>query len=169
MRQLYIKQKVFSIGEKFTVTDAAGNPRFTVEGSFMSIPKRFHITDAQTGFEAATVEKKVLSWLPHFDVLVGGSTVASIDKEFTFFKPKYRIDAQGLEVEGDWWDMNFQVRRGGIVVAEVAQRWLSWGDTYEVTVHDDSMETLIVAIVVAIDKVKADESSASSASSATMQ
>lgn len=168
MQQLYIKQKVFSIGEKFTVSDAAGNPRFTVEGSFMSIPKRFRIIDAQTGFEAATIEKKVFSVMPHFDVLVGGSPVASIDKEFTFFKPKYCIDAQGLEVEGDWWDMNFQVCRGGAVVAEVAKRWLSWGDTYEVTIYDDSLETLVVAIVVAIDKVKADESSASSAATQTM-
>lgn len=136
----------------------------------MAIPKTFRIIDAGFGGEVALIEKKVFSFLPHFDVMVGGRTVASIDKEFTFFKPKYRLDMQGLSVEGDWWDMNFQVRRGGTVVAEVAQRWLSWGDTYEVNVADDSLEVLVVAIVVAIDKVKADEdnSSSGSASAATL-
>lgn len=167
MRQLYIKQKVFSIGEKFTVSDAAGNPRFTVEGSFMSIPKKFRILDAGTGLEVAIIEKKVLSLTPRFDVLMGGAPVASIDKEISLFKPKYRIDAQGLDIEGDWWNMNFTVRRGGAVVAQVAQRWLSWGDTYEVTVHEDTLETLIVALVVAIDKVKADATNASSSAAAT--
>lgn len=169
MRRLYIKQKVFSIGERFTVTDEAGNAIYFIEGSFMRLPKTFRIIDAQFGNEVALVTKKTLSWLPHFDVSVNGATVATIDKEFTLLKPKYRLDAQGLSVEGDWWDMNFRVYRAGAggvragVVAEVAQRWLSWGDAYEVTVHEDAFETLAVAVVVAIDAVKEDQNDSSSA------
>ncbi len=30
--KLYIKEKVFSWGDKFTVMDAAGEPRYSVEG-----------------------------------------------------------------------------------------------------------------------------------------
>lgn len=168
MKRLYIKQKVFSLAERFTVSDANGSPRYYVEGSFLRIPKTFRIVDADYGAEVAVIEKKVLSLLPHFDVLVNGAPVASIDKEFSFFKPKYRLDAQGLTVEGDWWDMNFEVRRGGQVVAQVAQRWLSWGDSYEVTVLDDALEALVVAIVVAIDKVKADENDASDVATAAL-
>ena len=33
MKKLYIKQKVFSIGEKFTVMDEQQKPRYFVEGS----------------------------------------------------------------------------------------------------------------------------------------
>ena len=43
MKELYIKQKVFSIGEKFTVTDEYQNDVYYVEGSFFQIPKTFSI------------------------------------------------------------------------------------------------------------------------------
>ncbi|HJG41206.1 LURP-one-related/scramblase family protein [Bifidobacterium pullorum] len=163
MRRLYIKQRMFAFGgEQFDVTDEDERPVYHVEGSFMRIPKSFTITDGN-GFEVARIEKKTLSWLPHFSVIVDGVEIAGIDKEFSFFKPKYRIDAQGLRVEGDWVDLNFTVVRGDELVAEISQRWLSWGDSYEVIVHDDAMATIVVALVIAIDKVKADEESSGSA------
>ena len=34
--KLYIKQKVFSIGERFTVKDEFGNDRYFVEGEWLS-------------------------------------------------------------------------------------------------------------------------------------
>lgn len=163
MRRLYIKQRMFAFGgEQFDVTDEDERPVYHVEDSFMRIPKSFTITDGN-GFEVARIEKKTLSWLPHFSVIVDGVEIAGIDKEFSFFKPKYRIDAQGLRVEGDWVDLNFTVVRGDELVAEISQRWLSWGDSYEVIVHDDAMATIVVALVIAIDKVKADEESSGSA------
>ncbi|MCH4209836.1 LURP-one-related/scramblase family protein [Bifidobacterium sp.] len=155
MGQLYIKQQVFSLAEHFTVTDAVGNVRYQVDGSFLRIPKSFSITDPY-GNEVASLEKTMLSLLPHFSVFVGGAQVATIDKEFSFFRPRYRIDAVGLDVEGDWWDMNFSVARGGVQVAQISKRWLSWGDSYEINVFGDGPETLIVALVIAIDKVKRD-------------
>lgn len=163
MRRLYVKQRMFTFGgEKFDVTDGDERPVYHVEGSFMRIPKSFTITD-MNGVEVARIEKKTFSWLPHFSVIVGGTEVAGIDKEFSFLKPKYRIDAQGLRIEGDWADLNFAVTRDSETVAEISQRWLSWGDTYEVVVYDDALETLVVSVVIAIDKVKADEESNSAA------
>ena len=156
MQQLYIKQKVFSLGEQFNVTDANGFPRYSVQGSFMRIPKSFQVYDA-SGNEIAVIVKKVLSWLPHFSVLMGGNEVATIHKELTVFRDRYRIDAQGLSIEGDWWDMNFTVTRDGAEVARIAQRWLAWGDTYEVTVFDTRLEALIVSLVIAIDCVKSEQ------------
>jgi uncharacterized protein YxjI len=37
--KLYIKQKVFSWGDKFTVKDATGNDRYFVEGEVFSFGK----------------------------------------------------------------------------------------------------------------------------------
>ena len=162
MQRLYIKQRVFSVTERYTVTDGTGELRYQVSGSFMSIPKRFIITNVN-GDQVAELEKKVFSFLPRFYVSVDGTRMASIVKEFSFLKPRYRIEAEGLSVRGDWWDMNFSVFCGGTQLAEIHQRWLSWGDSYEITVFDDAYETLVVALVIAIDKVKSDESAVSSA------
>ena len=41
MKRLYMKQKVLSLWEKFTVKDAAGNDVYFIEGSFLKIPRPF--------------------------------------------------------------------------------------------------------------------------------
>jgi len=158
MSQLYMKQKVFSIGEKFTVKDQDERDRYYVEGSFMRFPKTFSIMD--TGREeVALITKKMLSFLPTFFVEVEGKEVLTIKKELSFFKHRYTIDAAGIEVRGNWWDMNFQVLEHGEVVGDVAKEWFSWGDSYRVNVHKENMEKVMIALVVAIDCVKADEKS----------
>ncbi|MBW3080146.1 LURP-one-related/scramblase family protein [Bifidobacterium saguinibicoloris] len=162
---LYIKQKVFSIGERFTVTDGAGRVWYTVRGSVFELPKTFrlHAGPDESYPEVASVTKKTFSFLPHFSVIMGGREVAAIDKEFTFFKDRYRIDAAGLEVEGDWWDMDFQVTRAGTPVARISEQWFTWGDSYKIAVYDETYATLVIALVIAIDCVKADEQTAANA------
>ncbi|GCF93335.1 hypothetical protein NRIC_12260 [Enterococcus florum] len=163
MKKLYIKQKVFSIGEKFTVMDEQQNPRYYVEGSFMKIPKSFKVEDEQ-GHVISTITKKVFSLLPKFYVEIDGKDMIEISKELTFLKAKYTIDAEGVNVEGDWWDMDFVVEKNGKKIADINKRWISWGDTYEVTIFDEAYEHLIISLVIAIDRVKDDEADASASS-----
>lgn len=162
MKQLYIKQKVFSLGGKFTVKNQQEQDVYYVEGSFMQIPKTFSILNT-TRDEIALITKKVFSFLPKFFVEVNGKEVLTIKKEFSFFKARYTIDAAGIEVNGNWWDMDFQVLRHGEVVGRVSKEWFTWGDSYQVQILDEEMEGVIIALVVAIDCVKADQAAASSA------
>ncbi len=94
MRQLYIKQKVFSLSEKFTVKDQEEKDRYYVEGSFMKVPKTFSIMNTSRD-EVALITKKVFSFLPKFFVEVNGQEVLTIKKEFSFLKARYTIDAAG--------------------------------------------------------------------------
>lgn len=158
MRQLYIKQKVFSLSEKFTVKDQEENDVYYVEGSFMQLPKTYTVTNTARE-EVAHITKKTFSLLPKFFVEVGGREVLTIKKEFTFFKSRYTIDATGIEVIGDWWDMDFEVQKVGEVVGKVRKKWFSWGDSYELEIWQEEMEALLVALVIAIDCAEADEDS----------
>jgi len=161
MKQLYIKQKVFSLGGKFTVKDQEEKDVYYVEGSFMQIPETFSIMNT-TRDEVALITKKMFSFLPKFFVEVDGREVLTIKKEFSFFKARYTIDAASIEVNGNWWDMNFQVLQHGEVVGQVSKEWFTWGDSYKVQILNEEMETIIIALVVAIDCVKADQAAASS-------
>ncbi|HIY57669.1 MAG TPA: LURP-one-related family protein [Candidatus Tetragenococcus pullicola] len=164
MKKLYIKQKVFSIGEKFTVTDDKQRPCYFVEGSFFKIPKEFVITAAD-GEEVSRITRKVFSLLPKFFVEINGQEMITLTKELTFFKARYTIDGKGIDVQGNWWDMDFDVYSYGKHVASINKRWVSWGDTYEVTILDENLEGLLLSLVVAIDAVKADENASASSSS----
>ncbi|MDT2829088.1 MAG: LURP-one-related/scramblase family protein [Enterococcus viikkiensis] len=163
MEKLYIKQKVFSIGEKYTVMNENQEPRYYVKGSFLKIPKTFTIEDEQ-GREISKITKKVISLLPKFFVEMNGKEAIEISKHLTFLKAKYAISTEGLTVDGNWWDMDFEVSQHGQKVAEINKRWISWGDTYEISIFDEALEELIISLVIAIDCVKADEAASSSSS-----
>ncbi|WP_080875439.1 LURP-one-related/scramblase family protein [Oceanobacillus timonensis] len=166
MNQLYIKQKVFSLNEKFTVKDQDEKDVYYVEGSFMRVPKTFSIKNAE-GKKVALITKKTLSFLPKFFVEVNGQEVFTIRKELSFLKARYTIDAAGIEVRGNWWDMNFQVYQHSEIIGEVSKEWFTWGDSYKVQVMEEEMETSLIALVIAIDCVKADEKGSASTASST--
>lgn len=77
--KLYIKQKVFSIGAKFSVKDEAGNDRYFVEGEILTLGRKLHIYDINNN-EVAFVRQKLLTFMPKFTVEVGGEEVAEIVK-----------------------------------------------------------------------------------------
>lgn len=160
MKQLYIKQKVLSLSGKFTVKDEQEKDVYYVEGSFMKVPKTYSIMNPARE-EVALITKKMFSFLPKFFVEVNGQEVLTIKKELSFLKPRYTIDAAGIEVHGNWWEMNFQVLQHGEVVGQVSKEWFTWGDSYKVQILNEEMESIIIALVVAIDCVKADQAAAS--------
>ena len=164
MSHLYIKQKVFSLGERFTVKDENEADKYLIRGSFLSIPKTFEIED-MSGHQVASITKKVFSLLPKFFVEAEGTDIMTIAKEFTFFKARYRIDSSDIEVRGDWWDKHFEVFRRGEKIAHVNEKWFTWGDTYDVHVLNEADEHIVIAIVVAIDFVKSNERAAAASSS----
>jgi uncharacterized protein YxjI len=161
MKHLYIKQKVFSLSGKFTVKDQEEKDVYYVEGSFMQIPKTFSIINTARD-EVALITKKMFSFLPKFFVEVNGREVLTIKKEFSFLKARYTIDGAGIEVQGNCWDMDFEVLQHGEVAGIVSKEWFTWGDSYKVQILNEEMEAIMIALVVAIDCVKADQAAASS-------
>lgn len=159
MSHLYVKQKVFSLRERFTVKDDNDQDKYYIRGSLFSIPKTFEIEDTR-GNQVALITKKIFSFLPKFFVEADGQEILTIVKEFTFFKDRYRIDSSDIEVRGDWWDKNFEVFKQGKKIAHVNEKWFTWGDTYDLHVIDEAYEHIVLAIVVAIDFVKASERAA---------
>lgn len=163
MKQLFIKQKVFSLSEKFTVKDEQERDVYFVEGSFLKIPKTFSILDADRN-EITLISKKTFSLLPTFFVEVDGQEAVTIKKDFTFFKQRYAIEAADIDVQGNWWDMEFDIVKNGEVIGSVSKQWFSWGDSYRVQVLDEELEHLVISLVVAIDCVKADQAAAAGGS-----
>lgn len=43
------------------------------------------------------------------------------------------------------------------MIGEVEKAWLSWGDTFELTVYDESYRDLVVALTIAVDDILDDE------------
>lgn len=152
--KLYIKQKVFSWNDKFSVYDVSGEERYYVEGEFFSWGKKLHVYDSMQQ-EAAFIRQEVLTFLPKFIVSVNGQDIAEIVKEFTFFKPRYRIDGLGWEIDGDFWDHDYEITQNGRTIVRLSKEWFTWGDCYELDIESPEDEIVALAVVLAIDCVLA--------------
>ena len=150
---LYIKQKVFSFSDRFTVYDGNGNDYCYVEGEIFSFGKKLHVYDL-LGKETAFISQRVFSFLPHYDISINGIEVAAVDKKFTFFYPSYSVKLKNgsvFTVEGDFFNHEYSVNDNGNCFATVSKEWFTWGDTYRVSVTDNGDPLLALAIVLVID------------------
>lgn len=157
--KLYIKQKVFSIKDKFNITDVQGNARYYVEGEFLSIGKKLHIFDTY-GQELALIREKVMTLMPKFFILINGQQVGEIRKKFTFITPKYEIEGPGWEVQGSFMEHDYIITHMDMTVARIHKVWMSWGDSFEIDIKDPRDELMAIAVVLAIDCVMDDENNA---------
>ena len=160
--KLYIKEKVFTWGDQFTVKDEDGNDQYVVEGEVFSWGKKLHVYD-MTGREVAFIKQEVWSFLPRYYVFCGDRQVAEIQKEFTFFFPKYRIDGLGWEIDGSFMAHEYEITQSGRTIVSISKEWMTWGDSYELNITNPSDEIVALAVVLTIDCVM--EAAATAASS----
>ena len=158
--KLYIKQKVFSWGDKFTVKDADGYDKYSVEGEVFSWGKKLHVYDMM-GREVAYIKQEIWSFLPRYHVYCDGEQVAEIRKEFTLFFPKYSIDGLGWEINGSFLAHDYEITQSGRTIVSIRKEWMTWGDSYELNIGDPSDEIVALAVVLTIDCVTQSNSGAS--------
>ena len=163
--KLYIKQKVFSWKDKFTVKDAFGEDTYYVVGKLMSMGKKLTVTD-RLGMEVAFIHQKVFSLLPRFFVDVNGVTVAEIVKKFTFFKPEYEVRGPGWTVEGSLTAHDYRIYDAdGSTVVSIHKQWMTWGDSYELDIAPGADVASALGVVLAIDAVMDANAAAAAAAS----
>lgn len=152
-KSFYIKEKMWSLGGKFTIWDDVGLPAYTVEGSLFKFPKTFTIYD-QDRRVVSQIDKRLWTFLPKFDVTLQNGTQFTISKVLTFFKSRYQIDNFDLDVQGDFWSMDFDILQQEKVIARISQEWLRLTSTYNIEVYDEAFSDLVISLVIAIDYVK---------------
>ena len=150
--KLYIKQKVFSFRDRFTVKDEYGEDKYYVEGEILSLGKKLRIYDMD-GNELAFVRERLLAFMPKFTIEINGSEIAEIIKRFTFLRPKYYVDGLGWDVEGDFFSHNYDITDGNKIIVSIHKQFMAWGDTFEIDVQKDNDEIIALAVVLAIDAV----------------
>ncbi len=158
--KLYIKEKVFSWGDKFTVKDASGQDKYIVQGEVFSWGKKLHVYN-MAGIEVAFIKQEVWSFLPRFYVFCGGRQIAEIQKEFTFLFPKYSIQGLGWEINGRFMAHDYEITAYGRPVVTIHKAWMTWGDSYELDIANPADEIVALAVVLTIDCVTESNSGAS--------
>lgn len=130
-----IREKIFSLADRFAIADEDDNPRYEVVGKILSFGNKLDLYNI-SGDHELYIEQKIFKLLPEYTIYRGSETVAKIFKRFTIFKPKYSIESiyGDFTIEGDVFAHEFNILKEGNIVAWISKRWISLSDTYMIDI-----------------------------------
>lgn len=154
-KKYFMKQKIWTVGEKFIIKDEYRNPVFFVKGKAFSIGNKLKFFDLK-GNELAYIKQKVLSFKNLYKIYRNRELYAKIVKKITLFKDKFIVDIPGPDdytVSGDFTDYRYSFTRNGREVAVISKKWPSWSDYYRIEILPGEDDLIILAAAVVIDMV----------------
>ena len=81
--------------------------------------------------------------------------IGCIKKEFSLFSPRFSIDFNGWQVEGDLFEWDYDiVDASGNHIATVSKELFKWTDTYVIDVTEKRFALEVLMLVLAIDAEK---------------
>jgi uncharacterized protein YxjI len=155
-----VRQRMFSIGDDFWITDEHGNRVFLVDGKALSIRQTLEIKDA-SGAVAASVHKKLLALTDTMEIERDGTVIGTVRREL--FSPLHHrsaidlADGRTLEAVGNLTGREYDIRDGGHTLARVSRAWFTIRDTYGVDVAPGEDDALLLAVAVCLDRIHHEE------------
>jgi uncharacterized protein YxjI len=155
-----VREKIFSIGGDFWITDDQGNRAFLADGKAMSVHQTVELKDA-SGAVVAVVRKKLLAMRETMEIERNGAPSATVRKALV--SPLHHrsvidlADGGQLEAVGNILDKEFEINGGGRTLARISRAWFTVRDTYGVDVAPGADDILMLAVAVALDRIQHDE------------
>ena len=151
--KLLFKQRMFSWFDSYDIYGEDGETLYEVKGQF-AFGHSLKIFDSR-GNEMGTVEERIFSFLPKYDIYFGERYIGCIKKEFSLFTPQFTIDYNGWQVEGDFFEWDYTIIDSqGERIATVSKELFNWTDTYVIDVCRESDALGALMLVLAIDAEK---------------
>ncbi|NFE82078.1 LURP-one-related/scramblase family protein [Clostridium sporogenes] len=149
-----IKQKLFSITDKYIIENEYGEKLYKAQKILMSMFKKIKIYDIEDR-ELVYIKEKFIKILPTYLIYMGGNQVATMKKDISILKPRFTVESiiGDYEVKGDILDINFTIEKAGETVARVKKHFPAIRDSYEVDIKEGASQSLILAMVIIIDDV----------------
>ena len=151
--QLLFKQRLFSWFDSYDVYNQDETTVFTVQGK-LSWGHRLEVHDTNEQV-LATLQQRVIAFLPKFDIYIGDHQIGTITKELTFLKQAFTLSWNDWYMEGDFFAWDYQILDGNNhIIATINKQLLHWTDTYVINVEKDSDALQVLLLVFAIDAAK---------------
>ncbi len=151
--KMRFKQRFFSWLDSYDIFDEDGNTIYTVKGQ-LALGHCLRIFDTH-GRPIGEVRQRIFTLLPKFEMYIQNNYIGCISREFTFFKPKYTIDCNGWQVDGNFFEWDYTIRDSfGQQLAIVSKELFNWTDTYVIDVINPADALCALMLVLAIDAEK---------------
>lgn len=148
--KLYLKQRIFSWSERFTVKDFNGNDKYYIQGELLSWGRKLHIFDNNDN-EVAAIRQKAISILPRFEVYIDDRYRFEVNKKFSLLRPEFNMVGLDWSIKGELFSHEYKIVGGYGIVATVSKVFLTMGDSYSIDIKSQDNEVQVLAAVLAIN------------------
>ncbi len=153
--KVYIKNRVFSLGQGSSVVDENKNALFDVKGRAISITRKKFLYDAN-GQLLYSIRNKWINFFVHKAYIydASGSKIATVkDKWFNvnqeYFVMGYKDE---IKIQGKFFGLTSQILRNGNVIGTVRRQITFIADAFELEADERDIPFLI-ALIVALDNI----------------
>ena len=109
----------------------------------------------KNGEHVGTLKEKVFHFLPQFEIYEKDAMIGTVQKEFSFLTPKFHVDFNGWNVEGNFWEWDYSIKDAyGKTVASIGKEIVRWTDTYVIDVVEEKDALYALMLALAIDAEK---------------
>lgn len=149
-----IRQKIFSIKDRFSIKDEKENDVYIVSSQISSFGKKLRIFDLQDN-ELCRIEQRVFRILPEYCINISGGLIAKVKKKLSFLKSDFSIVSNNGEysVSGDLLSYEFFIRKNNFMIGHVSKKFFSNADTYGIEIHEKEDQLFVIALAIVIDIV----------------
>lgn len=153
-----VRQKIFSLGDSFSIKDEFGNDVFMARRQLFTFGKKLRIYDLFDN-ELCYIEQKIFKFLPEYNIFMGDQHVANVKKKLAFLKNDFVISSPDAQyyIDGNLWAREFNIFRDGRLVAVISKAFFSFTDTYGVDIDDAEDQVRILALAIVLDMVCHDQ------------
>lgn len=160
--QFRLNSKLLTLGSNFEIWDEKDELAFVVRGKILSFGHDLTLETPQ-GVEVARIKQRLMNFMPTYEMYLGEKHYATITRKFSWFKKRFLLDVPGpndYEVEGDFWNYEYEFRRKSGVVARVFRKMWSMTGVYEVDIAKGEDVVSVLAAVVVINLCNRNEGAA---------
>lgn len=155
-----IRQKFFSLADSFDIENEDGALVYKAKGKVFSISSSQTLYDANDT-EILQIKRKHFSFRPSCRLVNSDGSEWLIKKRFwPFWTTRFTINTpQGeLEITGDLWQHEYEIRGYGKLLAGVSKKWFSFSDSYGVDIYEPKLTAQLLSSVIVIDRIQHSDS-----------
>ncbi len=161
MKHFYLKQKAFSLTDRYKIYDETQKELYEVRSKMFSLTNKMEFSRISDGTVLFHFQKQLLHLMPTYHLMDGNHvSIATVKKQLAFLSKKVNVETsdETYDVEGDFTGHQFAIIKDGSEVANLRKKWISWGDTYEITVYEELKAEFFLALVILLDSMFHEES-----------
>ena len=147
--KLYVNEKLLSLHNRFYIKDENDRDIYEISSKVFSIGDKTTITD-MNGNKIVYIEQELLHIMPNYNIYINDNFFCKITKKFQLFKNDY-ILSNGYKVAGNFLMLDFAIYDDvNNQIGSIKRKFITIGDKYEIDIQDINKKEIVLAIIAAI-------------------